>query len=90
MDGLLCHCRMNPDGHVPGEVLDCEAIAVPRARVAPFTLRGVALRDHRPSEVAAGIYRELARHARGGARWAWTTRAGRASHASIESPWFQP
>jgi hypothetical protein len=24
-DGLLCHCRVNPDGHAPGSVLDCEA-----------------------------------------------------------------
>jgi hypothetical protein len=24
-DDLLCHCRMNPDGHEPGSVLDCEA-----------------------------------------------------------------
>jgi hypothetical protein len=23
--GLFCHCRMNPDGHEPGSVLDCEA-----------------------------------------------------------------
>lgn len=25
MSELLCHCRMNPDGHEPGSVLDCEA-----------------------------------------------------------------
>jgi hypothetical protein len=24
-DEVLCHCRVNPDGHEPGSVLDCEA-----------------------------------------------------------------
>lgn len=28
LDGLLCHCRVHPDGHVPGDVLDCEALPV--------------------------------------------------------------
>jgi hypothetical protein len=25
VDEILCHCQINPDGHAPGSVLDCEA-----------------------------------------------------------------
>ena len=33
-DEILCHCRINPDGHAPGSVLDCEAPKITRGTYA--------------------------------------------------------
>jgi hypothetical protein len=54
MDGLLCHCRMNPDGHEPGSVLDCEAPKIAKgSHVSRSGTNGVEVRPGGGAYVAA-------------------------------------
>lgn len=46
MSELLCHCRMNPDGHEPGSVLDCEAPTIRPGRWLRPEIRRIGEYEH--------------------------------------------
>lgn len=56
-EGLLCHCRMNPDGHEPASVLDCEAPEIKERSYSSRSRPGVTAADV-GSHVSDGLYNQ--------------------------------